>query len=373
MKTTPTALLALTVLSILSTAGAQAKITAQSIIVNPTTPDLSVNVRVDRDASGAQNPAYRIGDAITISATTNRDAYVYFFNLDPGGAVDQILPNRLGGDNFVKAGTTRAFPAPGDGFTYNVAGPAGQSKVLALASLSPLNLDQLSTFKTQQDSFATVNASTQAGLAQALSIVVSPLPQNSWVSDTAFYTVAAVNPVTTGSLFVATNVNATVLLNGQRLGGSNMTYGNLRPGAYPVRVQASGYREFAGTITIRQGAMTTLNVDLAPQVRPPVPMPRPVPTPPVTPSGSATPVLDFIGNLLGAIAGTQMQDPARSAYDQKVAELQRQGYSIQQSSTTPGGFTGVLVKGASSVIVTVDRGQNRTVRVNVSETTTYQY
>ncbi|MBZ9715127.1 DUF4384 domain-containing protein [Deinococcus multiflagellatus] len=260
---------------LLSTAAAAPKISAQSIIVNPTQPDLSVNVRVDKDTSGNQNPAYRVGDKISISTTVNRDAYVYLFNVNPDGTVDQILPNRLSEDNFVKANTTKVFPAPDDKFTYTVAGPIGQNKVLALASLTELDLDDISSFKSAQDQFATVNAKSQAGLAQALSIVVNPLPQNSWVSDTAFYTVAARNPVSTGSLFVGTNVqNATVILNGQRLGGANVTYSNLRAGTYPVRVQAPGYRDYTTTITIRAGSTTNLNVEFAQAVTPaPVPAP----------------------------------------------------------------------------------------------------
>lgn len=249
---------------LLSTAAAAPKISAQSIIVNPTQPDLSVSVRVDRDPSGNQNPAYKIDEGLSISASVNRDAYVYLFNVNPDGSVDQILPNRLGGDNFVKANTTRVFPSPDDKFTFTVGGPIGQNKVLALASLTPLNLDQISTFKTTQDQFATVNAKTQAGLAQALSIVVNPLPQNSWVSDTAIYTVAGVNPISTGSLFVGTNVaNASVILNGQRLGGANVTYSNLRPGTYPIRVQAPGYRDYTTTIAVRAGATTNVNVEFA--------------------------------------------------------------------------------------------------------------
>ncbi|MFC3915649.1 DUF4384 domain-containing protein [Deinococcus metalli] len=258
---------------LLSTAAAAPKISAQSIIVNPTTPDLSVSVRVDKDTSGQQNPAYKVGEAISISTTVNRDAYVYLFNVNPDGTVDQILPNRLSSENLVKANTTKTFPAEGDSFKYTVAGPIGQNKVLALASLTPLNLDQISSFKTQQDQFATVNAKTQAGLAQALSIVVSPIPQNSWVSDTSFYTVAAVNPVATGSLFVGTNVaNATVVLNGQRLGGANVTYSNLRAGTFPVRVQAPGFRDYTTTVSIRGGATTNLNVEFA-QVVTPTPAP----------------------------------------------------------------------------------------------------
>ena len=249
---------------LLGTAAAAPKISAQSIIVNPTQPDLSVSVRVDKDTSGNQNPAYTVGNNISISTTVNRDAYVYLFNVNPDGSIDQILPNRLGGENFVKANTTRVFPSATDKFTFDIEGPIGQNKVLALASLTPLNLDQISSFKTAQDSFATVNAKTQAGFAQALSIVVNAQPQNSWVSDTAFYTVAGRTPISTGSLFVGTNVaNATVILNGQRLGGTNVTYSNLRPGTYPIRVQAAGYRDFSTSITIRANTTTNVNVDFA--------------------------------------------------------------------------------------------------------------
>ncbi|UBV43142.1 PEGA domain-containing protein [Deinococcus taeanensis] len=254
---------------LLSTAAAAPKISAQSIIVNPTQPDLSVSVRVDKDTSGSQNPAYRVGDKISISTSVNRDAYVYLFNVNPDGSVDQILPNRLSTDNLVKANTTKVFPAADDKFNYTVAGPIGQNKVLALASLTPLDLDDVSDFKTAQDQFATVNAKNQAGLAQALSIVVNPLPQNSWVTDTAFYTVAGRTPISTGSLFVGTNVaNATVILNGQRLGGANVTYSNLRAGTYPVRVQAPGFRDYTTTVTVRSGSTTNLNVEFAQAVTP---------------------------------------------------------------------------------------------------------
>ena len=264
-----------------STAFAAPKISAQSIIVNPAQPDLSVSVRVNKDTTGNANPGYRVGENISITTSVNRDAYVYLFNVDSTGEVSQILPNRIqGGGNFVKANTTAVFPAAGAGFTYSVDGQVGLNKVLALASTTELNLDQLSTF-SGQDQFATVNAKGQDGLAQALSIVVNPIPQNTWVSDTAFFSVVAANPVTTGSLFVGTNVpGASVILNGRTLGAANTSYAGLASGTYPVRVRAPGYADYTTTVAIRANTTTNLNVEFSR-----VAGPAPVVSAPTTPAG----------------------------------------------------------------------------------------
>lgn len=264
---------------LLSTASAAPKISAQSIIVNPTQPDLGVQVWVDKNPDGSQVPNYAINDKISVNVRPTRDAYVYLFNVGPDGSVDLVLPNKLGGDNFVKANTTKTFPAAGDNFVYSVGGPVGLNKVLALASETQLNLDQLTSFSSGQSQFATVNAKGQQQLAQALSIVVSPVSQNSWVTDTAFYNVTERQATQTGNLFVGTNVGgATVTLNGQRLGDANQTFTGLRPGSYPIRVQAPGVRDFTTTIAIRANATTNVNVEfgLPSSVVVPTPAPAPV-------------------------------------------------------------------------------------------------
>ncbi|SMB91024.1 DUF4384 domain-containing protein [Deinococcus hopiensis] len=175
---------------LLGAAGAAPVISAQSIIVNPAQTTLTVKVWTDR-GSGTQVPGYVPGERIRLYTSVNQDAYVYLFNVDPQGHVDLILPNRFqGGGNFLKANTTRTFPAASDPFTFNIAAPYGLNKVLALASRTPLKLDQIATFKAQQDSFATVNLQGQEKLAQALSIVVNPVPAENWISATAYYNVA---------------------------------------------------------------------------------------------------------------------------------------------------------------------------------------
>ncbi len=180
------------VLGLGSSALAAPQISAQSIIVNPVPADLQVRVWTDRDASGQKVPAYAPGDRIRLYASVSQDAYVYLFNVDPGGQVDLILPNKYqGGANFLKANAVKVFPAAGDAFTFDIAAPYGVNKVLAVASKTPLKLDQIATFKTQHNSFADVQVKGQQGLAQALSIVVTPVPQNTWHSATASYQVVS--------------------------------------------------------------------------------------------------------------------------------------------------------------------------------------
>ncbi|ADV66568.1 DUF4384 domain-containing protein [Deinococcus maricopensis] len=164
------------------------KISAQSIIVNPTEPPLSVQVRVNRDPSGQGNPKYRIGEGLTVTVKTNSDAYVYLFDVNADGRITLISPNNYDGSNFVQAGQATSFPGPKAQYQFNVSGPAGQDKVLALASTEKLNLGDLARFEDDA-AFATVSARGQDELAQALSIVVNPVPQDAWVTDTAYFTV----------------------------------------------------------------------------------------------------------------------------------------------------------------------------------------
>ncbi|WP_102127323.1 DUF4384 domain-containing protein [Deinococcus planocerae] len=178
-------------------AQATPRLSTQSIIVNPVPTTLAAQVWVDRDPSGSYTPNYRIGDSIRVSVRVNEDAYVYLFSVDPSGSVDQVLPNRLGGGNYVRAGEIRSFPQAGDSFTYSVGGTPGLNKVLVVASRRQLNLSELSSFKAGEP-FATVKPTVNSPqrLAQALSIVVNPVtptptqpsvPQQDWISDTATF------------------------------------------------------------------------------------------------------------------------------------------------------------------------------------------
>ena len=177
----------------LGAAGASpAKITAQSIIVNPVQSDLSVSAWTNRDPSGKTNPTYTVGDRLSVSVQVSQDAYVYLFNVNADGKIDLISPNGYEDSNFVSAGTVRTFPPSQANYQFTVAGPNGQDKILALASLDQLTLDQIATFAGDQ-SFAQVGLQGQDNLARALSVVVEPVNSTDWSTDTVYFQVAGGN------------------------------------------------------------------------------------------------------------------------------------------------------------------------------------
>jgi Domain of unknown function (DUF4384) len=172
---------------------AQPRITVspQTIVVNPV-PTYGVEVFVDKDSSGSGSPSYQIGEAISIGVRVTEAAYVYVFNVRSTGEVIQILPNRYdqdGQNNYLQAGETKYFPPRGARYAFNVDGPNGLDKVIAVASRSQLDTHQLADF-TGTGNFATSNIG-QDGFAQTFSIVVTPIPQEDWVTDTAAFYVGS--------------------------------------------------------------------------------------------------------------------------------------------------------------------------------------
>jgi len=167
------------------------EISPQAIVVNPL-PSFDVDVWVDRAPGRDGLPTYAVGEPITVGVRASESGYVYLFSVSSTGEVVQILPNRFDGgrDAFLAAGETRYFPPAGARYTYSVAAPGGLAKVIAVASRQPLDTRTLASFASERDLLATSQLG-QEGFARALAIVVRPLPQESWVTGTAQYRVAA--------------------------------------------------------------------------------------------------------------------------------------------------------------------------------------
>ncbi|MFN2321774.1 MAG: PEGA domain-containing protein [Trueperaceae bacterium] len=268
-RTSVRSILAALFLALVGAALAQSVvISPRSIVVNPV-PGFDVEVFVDKDTSGRDAPAYEVGESMRVSVRPSVDAYVYLFSLSAGGEVEQVLPNRLdgaGSDPLVRAGQTRTFPPSGARYQFTVVPPNGLAKVIAVASREPLDTSTLVSFRGEDDFLASSSMGEDA-FARALRIIVTPLPQNDWVSATALYYVGS-RPAQAayGRLEVSsTPSGAEVYVDRSFAGFTPLRY-DLRPGTYDVEVVGSG-STYAERVQVRPDRSTTVAATFRPVVR----------------------------------------------------------------------------------------------------------
>jgi Domain of unknown function (DUF4384)/PEGA domain len=243
-------------------------VSPQTIVVNPR-PTFSVEVFTDKDTSGTGTPSYQIGEAISIGVRVSEASYVYVFNVRSTGAVDQIIPNRYDADgqnNYLQAGETKYFPPRGARYAFNVDGPNGLDKVIAVASRSQLDTNQLANFNADPN-FASSNIG-ETGFAQTFSIVVTPIAQNDWTTDTALMYVGSRPSVPAfGSLNISSNpTGAEAYVDGQFVGYTPVAYGT-RSGSHAVEVRLAGYDTYTTSVNVPGGQTANVNAGLVQTAR----------------------------------------------------------------------------------------------------------
>jgi hypothetical protein len=243
-------------------------VSPRSIIVNPE-PAFGVEVWVDRDRSGQDTPSYTIGDSIRIGVSVSEDAYVYLFSVRSTGEIQQILPNRqdpASQDNFMRAGETRTFPPDGARYSFTVGGPTGLDRVIAVASQRPLDTSTLADFAAGAN-FATSDLG-QEGFARSLSIIVEPLPQEAWVTDTALFHVVRAGQAAPAALYGTLDIRsepagARAFVDGQYVGTTPVRYG-AEAGSREVRIEREGYEPFRSSVNLRGGSTQLVEAGLSP-------------------------------------------------------------------------------------------------------------
>ncbi|MEN9206157.1 MAG: DUF4384 domain-containing protein [Thermostichales cyanobacterium SZTDM-1c_bins_54] len=178
-----------------------APVAPRSIVVEPVLPQpLNPVLHVWLNRPG-HNPAYRPGEAISISVQPNRDAYIYLYSVEANGQVRLIIPNSYAqAATFVRGGQVFTFPPPGAAFRLTVTPPYGQAAVFALASPRPLNTQEISFLERPGH----ISRLSRGRRPQPPLIHVQPystptvqriqvdpvVPEQSWMTGTAFYQVS---------------------------------------------------------------------------------------------------------------------------------------------------------------------------------------
>jgi hypothetical protein len=232
---------------------------AQDFVISPlgivVNPKPSFNVQVSLNKGGGDSiPSYQIGENIEISVSVSESSYVYLFSVKSNGEIVQILPNELDADgrnNYLRAGETKRFPPRGASYEFQVTGPLGLDKVIAVASRSQLDTRTLANFASG-DQFATSSIG-ESGFAQALGIIVKPIPQASWVTATTRFYVGSppAELPSTGTLTINSSpAGAEVYVDDNFAGYTPLSYGT-RPGRHDIRIQLGGYETYRESVNLR--------------------------------------------------------------------------------------------------------------------------
>jgi len=213
----------------------------KGVIITPPSVKPTIQISTDKQT-------YAPGDPIAITVTLEQSAYVYVYDIDAGGTVTLLYPNRYEPDAQVPAGK---LVLPGVGYDLVIAPPEGLETLVALASPAPLS----SLAPAQSIPFRKLSTTPEA-FAQGLQ---SDLGGDSgWTS--AWTQITVYQPK--GTVVVDSQPRgAKILVDGKAAGVTPKSL-VLAAGDRTITLEKSGYKTFKKTLTVADGASLDLDTRL---------------------------------------------------------------------------------------------------------------
>ena len=121
---------------------------------------------------------------------SDRECYLYLFDLGTSGSVTVLLPNQLHQDNFIRAGRIYAIPGNDYPFEYKLGGPAGIERIKAIATVTKKDLLDLDLGREA----VPFHSSERSAAARDVTVVqkrVQDLPLDCWAEATCEFAVEA--------------------------------------------------------------------------------------------------------------------------------------------------------------------------------------
>jgi class 3 adenylate cyclase len=81
---------------------------------------------------------WNIGDRLRVCAQVDRDCHLAVVNIGPTGNVTVLIPNAFHPESAVRGGQVVNFPGRDDRFHFELQGPPGRERMIAIASTRPL-------------------------------------------------------------------------------------------------------------------------------------------------------------------------------------------------------------------------------------------
>ncbi|MEA4885019.1 MAG: DUF4384 domain-containing protein [Clostridia bacterium] len=242
---------------------------AKSIIINPNQP-YQTEIWTDR-------ARYELGDKVTVYFRSNKDAYVYIFDIDTTGTVSLIFPNIYSDSNYRRANQTYLLP---DNSRYNltVGGPAGTEQLVLIATPSRISDVDWLRRSLEQGSFGpqlNVNISAEKFMLEVKSVTVTPNFGQNYSSAVTTFTVGRGSvlppppppppaPVTRGVLSVTSQPSgAQVFLDGVEQGKTPITISGISYGAHEINVVKKNYYMFSRQVSVNSPNAYQIHASLA--------------------------------------------------------------------------------------------------------------
>lgn len=104
----------------------------KDIYILPTNPNPADNIKISLKADRER---VQPGQHIVISFQADRECYLTLMDVGTSGRIIRLWPNKYSGlDNHISANAVRSFPAAGDPFRFQIAGPDGTERIIAYAT-----------------------------------------------------------------------------------------------------------------------------------------------------------------------------------------------------------------------------------------------
>lgn len=214
----------------------------QGIIPVPAEPGIVVSLVTDK-------ATYAPGDALKLTFTLNRGAYVYLYNLTSDGKVKLLVPNRFLQNPRFPAGR---HPLPTPGWTLRVTEPEGIEYLQLVASEAPLSFYEAKAF--EKDAF--LQFANPVAFSTQLQTF---LPGTTW--GAAWTRFRVYRPRAT--LNVTTNPSGAAVWAGETYLGTSPLSAEIAPGRVRVRLDKTGYESQSFSLTVTDGDAVSLVIALS--------------------------------------------------------------------------------------------------------------
>ncbi len=244
-----TGVVLLSVLTLAAVVGlAQESVAPMGIIPTPPDSELEVSIWVNKGA-------YAIGEAVTITYSVNKPAYIYIWDIEPDGTANQLFPypGTSGTNNFVQPGEHVLAPPPGSS-GWVIGPPAGTEYLQILATTTPV---QPFVYMTPDP-----EAFRQSIEAQILGIL--PVEERSW--NYTSFEITSGTPSSYGTVTINSSPSgALISIDGEYAGYTPKTV-FIEQGFHRISLTKSGYRGWNAAIFTIGSLRRTINATLEPLV-----------------------------------------------------------------------------------------------------------